>query len=294
MATYEDLVREVRATLTGYTLRREPTAFLSGGINSSALTITVDDASGFSPGVIEIDSECIYLRSVSGNTLTIAPDGRGWDGTTAASHSANARVTMSPPFPTWRLARAINDTIVGTWPDLYGVGTTSFTYNPSVTTYSLPAEVENVLSVTATMLGPSQEQAEIHEYKFNSNAPTSEFATGNCITLLRVPEPGRTVTVTYAKAPSEISAGDALTESGLRETARRSLVYGALAQLVSLIDSARVTTDSAVADEFDTAQRVGTATQMAAQLTARYQMELEQEKRRLRQAHGPKIRFTGR
>lgn len=201
---------------------------------------------------------------------------------------------MNPLYPTWRIGSAINDTILGMWPDLFGVGTTSFVYTPSTTTYSLPAEVENVLKVTATTFGPSKDQPEINRYEFNSNAPTAEFATGNCISLGQVPEPGRTVTVTYAKAPTELSAGDAFTDSGLRESARRCILYGAVAQLVSLVDSRRVATDSAVASEYDSQQRVGTATQMAAQLTARYQMELEQEKRRLRQAHPARLRITGR
>ena len=140
MTTFDDLVTEVRATMRGYGLYREQVSFLNGSITNSALSITVDDGTLVRPGVVEIDSESIYVQSVAGNVLTVSPDGRGWDRTTAASHADNARVTVNPPLPTWRIQRAINDTIIGTAPTLFGVGTTTFTYNGVRTTYDLPAD----------------------------------------------------------------------------------------------------------------------------------------------------------
>lgn len=292
MSTYTDLVREVRSTLRGYGLIRERVTFLNGAIDASTLTITVDDGTTLSPGIIEIGDECIYVQSVAGNVLTVAPDGRGWDGTTAAIHADNTRVTLDPPYPTWRIGDAINDTIVSVWPTLWAVGTTSFTYNPSVTTYSLPAEAESVLKVTATTLGPSLDQVELHAFSFDSNAPIDgNFATGNCITLRSTPSPGRTVTVVYSKAPTVIGAGDELTASGLRETAKKAIVYGTVAHLLSYVDAARALADSAVASELSETIRVGSATQLAAQLTARFQMELDAEQKRLRLAHPPRVRI---
>lgn len=292
--TYADLVREVRSALRGYNLVREQVSFLNGSITNSALTFTVDDGTLIQPGVVEIEDECIWVQSITGNVATVSPDGRGWDGTTAASHADNKRVTVNPPYPTWRLARAINDTIVGTSPTLWGVASTSFTYNPSVSTYSLPATATEVLSVTTTVLGPSQDQVEIHDYRFNANAPTAEFATGKCITLAVVPDPGQTVTVTYQKAPSEITSADSLTTSGLRETARALVVYGAVGRMLAFIDSSRAAVGSAVGSEFADTNRVGTATQLAGQLTARYQMELAEEQKRLRQANPARVRRIGR
>lgn len=291
MTSFDELVREVRSSLRGYGLVREAVAFLASGIDDNDLTIAVDDASGLAPGVVEIGSECVYVRSIDGNNLTVAPDGRGWDGTTAASHASGVRVTGNPPYPTWRLEGAINDAILGVFPDLFGIASTSFTYNPSVTTYSVPADTEDILKVTTNVLGPSQEQAEIHRYTFNSNAPTTAFATGNCLTLNEAPEPGRTVTVTYAKQPSALTSGDDFTDSGLRETAKPAVVYSALADLVARIDSSRATVDGASGHEYGTTMKVGTATQLAAQLTARAEMELMKEKERLRKAHPVRVRW---
>jgi hypothetical protein len=292
--TFNEIVNEVRSTLRGYGLVREQVTFLNGSINSSVLAATVDDGSLLQPGVIEIDSECLWVQSIATNALTISPDGRGWDGTTAASHADNARVILDPAWPKWRIERAVNDTIVGAAPDIYGVGTTSFTYNPSVQTYSVPADAEGVLKVTADTIGPSLNQDEIYEYKFNSSAPTGEFATGNCVTLLRAPFPGRTVTVAYRKNPSALASGDDLSDAGLNDSARALIVYGAVGRLLSLVDVSRVHTGTAVSAEFADVNRVGTATQLAAQVSARYQMELSQERRRLDMTYPPRVTWRGR
>lgn len=296
MSTFDELVHEVRATLQGFNLTREQVTFLDGAINASVTSIVVDDASLVRPGIIEIGSECIDVQSIDtgSDVLTVSPDGRGFDLTTAAAHADGARVTVHPAYPTWRIQRAINNTIVGVWPTLFGVGTTSFTYTPATQTYSMPADAEGVLKVSATVVGPSPDQPEIYSYKFNSAAPTAEFATGNCITLHEAPDPGQTVTVAYRKAPSELSSGDSLTDSGLSETARRCIVYGAVAELLSYVDAVRVLTETAVAKEMGSDIRVGSATQLSAQLTARYQMELLKEQDRLRTAYPPRVRRMGR
>ena len=77
MATFNDLVTEVRESLRGYGLIREQVAFLTAPINASTLTIPVDDASGIQPGIVEIDGESIYGRAAADTPLPAAPDGRG-------------------------------------------------------------------------------------------------------------------------------------------------------------------------------------------------------------------------
>lgn len=74
------------------------TTQLNGAINDSTLTVVVDDASNLcAPGVITIDSERMKVASISTNTLTIASGGRGFDGSSAASHSDNAAVSAFVP-----------------------------------------------------------------------------------------------------------------------------------------------------------------------------------------------------
>ena len=287
MSTFDNLVDDVSQTLHGYGLAQPRASFLSASVGTNDLAFSVIDASGFEQGVAEIGNELVFIESVdySSSILTISPDGRGYYGTTAATHGINSRITMAPVWSRSRIATAINETILGVYPTLFGVASTSFTFIPAVTTYSLPAETERVLRVTADTIGPSGEQETIKRYSFNSVAPTSKYATGNTITLEQSAAPGRSVTVTYVKQPSEITFGSAFTACGLSETAKRCIKYGAISSLLAYMDSARLPVDTAQADEYDQSKAgIGTAGRISAQLYQRYLVELETERKRLRAA----------
>lgn len=67
---------------------------LASTINSSTLSITLTDASAFTfPGAITIENERIHVLSRSGNVLTVVTGGRGFDGSTAASHNSGTTVS---------------------------------------------------------------------------------------------------------------------------------------------------------------------------------------------------------
>ncbi|HET6917277.1 MAG TPA: hypothetical protein VFH56_14380 [Acidimicrobiales bacterium] len=293
MTTFDGLVTQCQQALQGYGLSQPRAAFIStvGGITAADLSFTVDDATDLSQGAAEIEDEIVFIQSVdtATNTVTVAPDGRGWYGTTAATHAANTRLTFEPVWFRQRIKTAINDTIIGTWPMLFGVGTTSFTYNTAVNTYELPTDAERVLKISATTFGPTREQQQVKRYRQALDAPTAEFTSGKTVTIEEPCYPGATVTVTYMKAPAALVNGsDDLTSSGLRETAKQAVLYGACAELVSFMDPDRLAVDSATAQMAQysyrsTGNQVGAAAQIASQLTARYQFEVQREQRRLRE-----------
>lgn len=69
---------------------------LNGAISSGATSIVLTDASDFpSEGSISIGSEVIRYTSKSSNTLTVAENGRGFGGTSAASHADGADVSSA-------------------------------------------------------------------------------------------------------------------------------------------------------------------------------------------------------
>ena len=69
---------------------------LNGAISSGATSIVLTDASSFpSEGTISIGSEVIRYSSKSSNTLTVAENGRGFGGTTAASHLTGSDVSSA-------------------------------------------------------------------------------------------------------------------------------------------------------------------------------------------------------
>jgi hypothetical protein len=285
MTTFLQLQNEVLQTLHGYGLSQPRATHLTASVDASELVFAVTSAADADMGLAEIEGELVFIESVdrTANTITIAPDGRGFYGTTAATHASGVRVTIAPSWPRNRVKQAINDVIASVYPTIFGVAQTQFTFNPSITTYSLPVAAERVLSVTADVNGPSLEQQVIKRYSFSSTAPTDDWATTNTISIQEGVTPGRTVTVTYLQQPTALSLdADALTTSGLRETAKLAIVYGACAQLLSFMDISRLTVDTAQADEYDEKVQVGMASRIAGQLQIRHEMELEKERKRLR------------
>jgi hypothetical protein len=69
-----------------------PPGFFDGtgnavGPSDTTFTLGSSNENGYGPGYLYIDSEWIYYQSIVASTVTVAPGGRGWFGTTAASHS---------------------------------------------------------------------------------------------------------------------------------------------------------------------------------------------------------------
>lgn len=67
---------------------------LSGNVTSSAtsFTMTTTGENTYGPGYLFVDTEWIYYSGIAGNTVTVAPGGRGWFGSTAASHTSTTSV----------------------------------------------------------------------------------------------------------------------------------------------------------------------------------------------------------
>lgn len=285
MTTFDQLVSDIQLTLSGYGLAQPRATYLLSSVGAGDLQFSVSDATQFEQGIAEVENELVFIESVdaASNVLTISPDGRGYGGSTAATHAANARVTMAPIWSRNRIASAINETIIGTYPSLFTVDSTSFTMNPAITSYPLPATVQRILRVTTDTIGPSHEQLEIKRYRLNTTATGSNFPNGKSITLEKGGWPGRTVYVTYEAAPTEITFGDNFTECGLNESAKLCIKYGACSNLTSFMDTSRLPVDTAQADEIDpTKNAVGTAARISSQLYQRYLMELDRERSSLR------------
>lgn len=281
MPTLSNCVNEVLLALNGYGAPAQRASFLSASLTSSATSFSVSDGTDFNQGLVEIDSELIYVNSVSSNTLTVSSDGRGFYGTTAAAHSSGARVTMNPTWPKVRVEAAINEAIQQTYPVLYAVDTTTFMFDGVQNTYDLPADCVQVLSVTAATLGPSLEQQVIRRYAVNLSAPTATFPNGNSITLQEGIYSRSNVTVTYKKAPTAITAAQEFTASGLRSTAWKAVRLAVMSELLAYVDAQRLDVDTAWVSELSERVPIGSGSRVSTQLWQRYQIELEQERRRL-------------
>lgn len=296
MTTFGDLINDVFLALQGWGLQQGRSTFINSGagITASATTITVDSTDNLSEGVAEIDDELIYIQSAAGTTVTVAPDGRGYLGTTAATHADNARITMNPAFPKAVVKQKINDTIQGVYPTLRGKASTTFTYSGSLATYELPAELDRIIAVTYEATGATGHWPNVYHYRVDMNADTTAYPNGKSITLLGGVEQGATVMVTYLKKPTPLSAtADLLTASGLADTARALVVAGTVWRMSSYIAASRLRVDSTSIDMMDEQNRVDAGNKVSAYLRAQYEMELQEEQRRQELNQPPTISFTG-
>ena len=99
MTTFNELTDDVLSMLRGYVRSQESVTAMAGSLNATATSFNVDDGSRLGMGRAEIDDELVYINSVTTNSVALQPWGRGVDGSTAATHADDARVTFNPLFP---------------------------------------------------------------------------------------------------------------------------------------------------------------------------------------------------
>lgn len=305
--TLEQMIDEVIVNLAGYTFQQDRSTYLKTAVttttssSASPLILSLGSTDNVGKGVIEIDEELLWVDSFDriANTATIAPYGRGYLGSTAATHTADTKVTISPTFPRTSVKRAINDTIRSLGANIFAVKSTSFTFNAAQTTYAFnDLNIKNIITVSWQSIGPSQEWIPIRRYDFDSTADATAFGTGaQTITLgADAPMPGRTVRVVYATDPVAFTtnAQDYVTQTGLPESTRDVAVLGAAYRLLSFLDPARAAQTSPQADETDSKRPYGASQSATKQLYALYAQRLQEETKAQQQNYPPRVHFSRR
>lgn len=296
MSTFNELTESTLLYLYGYTTLQDQVTHLTADISASATSIPVADATSISRGTLEIGNELIWVDSVDTTALTATapPYGRGYRGSTAAAHTAGTRVVSSPLFPRRLVQQAINETIHAVYPDLFGVAETTFTFNPAITTYALPAGAVQVLGVSWQSIGPSKEWLPVRRYRLDKHASTSVFATGASLSIYDAIVPGRTVKVIYAKTPTTLSADadDFATVTGLSQSAEDVIRLGAAYRMVPFFDAPHLSGMSAEADFAANQRPIGGASQLGKYLLQMYQIRLAEEARRLQDVFPARTHYT--
>lgn len=284
MSTFTEIVDEVKAKLSGYTMRQERITYLanSSGINASALAITVGSGDNFAKGLIEIDDELLLIDTfdIGTSTLNVMPGfGRGYQGTTAAVHNRYAPVTLTPTFPRNMVKKAINDTIKSVFPKIYAINSTTFTFNAVNVAYVLPDDVQNVITVSHSNIGPSNIWSLCRRYRTDRMANLNKFGSTNVINIFDRILPGRTVQVTYSAIPQTLvnNTDDFVSVTGLPDSCIDIIVLGACQRLLAFIDSGRLNFTSAEADMADTKIPSYAGQAIAKYILALYQQRLSEE-----------------
>jgi hypothetical protein len=297
MATLAEMVDEVRSSLAGYTLRQDRITYLDSAITTTSTAIPVGSSSNLAKGIIEIDDELIWIDnfSTSTNTLNAAPGfGRGWQGTAPAPHSQYAQVTLTPTFPRTVIKQAINDTINSFFPKLWAIGSTTFTFNASQTTYPLPDDVESIIYASWQTTGSSLEWLPINRWRADPMANIATFNTTNTINIYENIQPGRTVQVYYTTTANTLDANsdDFADVTGLPDSCRDVVTLGASYKLLSYVDSGRINLSSAEADLNDTKIPSSAGVASSRYIFALYNQRLNEEALKLQDKFPIRIHYT--
>jgi hypothetical protein len=163
--------------------RNKLAASLTSGDTS---VVTTYDLGGLRTGsVFEIESELFYVWDANPATKTLTVE-RGYAGTTAASHTSGAIVTLNPRFPRAQMLDALNadlDDLSSTANGLFRVVTVDLTYNGSDRQINITnsGTILELLDVRLRYL--ADDHPVIHTVRLQTGLPTTDFASGNTLVL---------------------------------------------------------------------------------------------------------------
>jgi hypothetical protein len=220
--------------------------------------------------------------------------GRGYQGTSPSPHALNAQVILTPTFPRVNIQQAINDTIGSLYPKLWAIYSTTFTFNASQTTYPLPDDAQNVLYMSWQTTGSSREWLPIKRWRQDLMANVATFNTQKTINIYENVQPGRTIQVWYAASPQTMTSGtdDFAAVTGLPESCRDVIIYGAAYRLLSFIDPGRINLTSAESDLADSKVPGAAGSSNSRYIYALYQQRLQDESLKLSDKFPIRLHYT--
>ena len=296
--TLTNMIDEVSMNLSGYTLTQDRSTYLKSAVtavassSASPTVLSLGSTDNVGKGIVQINEELLWIDTYDrvGNTATVAPYGRAYLGTTLAAHAVDDKVTISPTFPRFSIKRAINDTINAVGSSIFAASTTTITSNAAVAAFRLPTtvtldttadslKIRNILAVAYQSIGASKEWIPIRTWRFDSNANTTAFTSGQTISIYDVVPSGRTIQIVYAKDPEVFTtnAQDFSTQTGLPDSCKDVVILGATYRLLSNLDPARAAMVSAQADETDSKRPYGSSQSLTRQIYALYTQRLAEE-----------------
>lgn len=228
--TLQELINRTRDYLADWEYEDRLNAIIN---NSQTTLVVTHDGSRFASGdIIQIESEMMYVQSVSTNTLTVR---RGWRRTTAASHSSGVTVLRNTNWTDDQLKRWVNDSFGDMYPKMYVRQTSSLTGSSTTYDYSLPADLTESAQIekVEAKYGATPARVEVASAQVRGEPPA-----------LYVPHylAGHTLTVTYIKPFGVLAA---LTDNcTLPSRAENLPVYFACARALEQNEVKRVRFDN--------------------------------------------------
>ncbi len=281
MATLSQLTEQTIGEVSSYVRNQESVTITTALTTASDLTVTVDDATALSKGIVEINDELLYVKKsvqASGTIQILGtagnPTGRGWRGTTATSHISGSVVRNNPLFPRTQVKRAILETIKGM--NFPVIANETFTFNGSDYSYIMPDSLIDITGVSTELPDSTGVWALIKRWRLDTNYLNGN-TTGQALILNESPQPGMPVRVQYTKYPTTITDNQDLTVSGLPSSCEDVVRLGAMYRLLSTVDPGKVTATSVSADALDQPVSAGASTNVAKYIFQLYTVRLAEE-----------------
>lgn len=205
------------ATVIDRTLRQllsgtvEPRNKLASGINSSATSVvTTYNLEGLRAGqVCEIEAELMYIWATDAATKTLTVQ-RGFNGTTAASHSADTIITVAPRFPRAQILEALNDELADLSSPMHGlfqIKTLNLDYNGSDTMIDLDGVTSIIDLLQVSVRYMTDDYPVARKVRLVRDMPTDDFPSGLALRFDQGVFPGR-LRIVY-KAPYTAASSEA-------------------------------------------------------------------------------------
>lgn len=222
---------------------------LATNLTSTTTSVTLSyDLEGIRKGsVIEVGSELMYVWEATTSSKTLTVD-RGFNNTTATTHSLGDVVIVSPRFPRAQILEAINDELADLSSPAHGlfaIRNVDVSYNGNDSIINLPVSKQIIDILDVRLRYTSDDYPVIRKTQLVRNLPTQDFPSTYGLKFNQGTRAGD-LRVTY-KAPfySVASENDNLQNvAGIPASAEDILVIGAQIRLIAPREIRRNFTES--------------------------------------------------
>ena len=244
-----------------------------------------------SGSVLEVEQELMMVESINpvANEITVE---RGRLGTTAVHHLFDSDIILKPKYPRVNVANAIGDQIIGLYPALYAVKTTTLT-TTATQHVEMPAGAKRILQ--AKINNSTTSVTTYNDIALELLTDFTPSSTNAAVQFPTSPTSGKSVYVVYASKFTRPTAesDDLNTVSGLEDFHEQIVMVGAVAQMLSELD-VDVSTQNYITENLE--QRgipVGSGERLRNALLRYYGVLLDRARREQRHRHPQGVDLYG-
>ena len=301
MSTFANLIDRTYREYLRPVDEQEPLSQLASGIDNSASTTSLTYVANLwtpeeeeligSGSILEIGQELMMVEDINTVSRTITVE-RARLNSTIATHATGADIILKPRYPRMNVANAIGDQIIGLYPALYAVKTTTLT-TTSTQYVEAPADCKRILKArlnnsTSSVTNYADIALELlTDFTPSSTNAAVQFPTG--------PTSGKSVYVVYAAQFTRptAEANDLNTVSGLEEFHEQIVMVGAVAQMLSELD-VDTPTQNYITESLQAAvYPVGSSTSIRNSLLQYQQILINQARKNLRARYPESVSING-